>query len=221
MYVTTVVRWIDTSDYSIYLDCFGPFLIIGLAPLSSTVKVKVLPFPIYISIHAVCKYAPSVYLLHPLHMNMFSMWLLWSLASSASNNGFFLRVSNQLVTVQRPCIIRSPHLDNVAVFAQSQLPTSLCFSLFAQPVKSSWLIKTTFCVTHTAGFIWEMPNIRDPLETLHIATPAVVVAGTKVFFILLSPPPMGSPDGPRSQTGNLAVIPRRALQTTAALCVHW
>lgn len=153
MYVTRVVWWIDTFDYSIFLDYFCPFLIVALAPLSSTVKVKVLTFPICTAIHAVCKYAPSVYLLHPFHMNMFLTWLLWTLASLASHDGFFLRVSNHSVTVWHPCILRSPYLDNVAVFALSQLLTSLYFSLFTQPVKPSWLLKTTFCVTHTAGFI--------------------------------------------------------------------
>lgn len=123
----------------------------------STVKVKVLPFPIYTSVHAVCKYAPSVYFLHPFYMNMFSVWLLWTLASSASHDGFFLHVFNQLVTVWCPCILLSPYLDNVAVFAQSQLPTSLCFSLFAQPAKPSWLIKNTFYVTHTAGLFGSSP----------------------------------------------------------------
>lgn len=66
--------------------------------------------------------------------------------------------------------------------------------------------KHVLCYPHSWVY-WELPNIRDPLETSHMATPAAVVAGTKVFFILLSPPPMGSPDGPRSQTGNLAVFP--------------
>lgn len=48
------------------------------------------------------------------------------------------------------------------------------------------------CYPHSWVY-WELPNIRDPLETSHMATPAAVVARTKVFFILLSPASHGAP----------------------------
>lgn len=83
------------------------------------------------------------------------------------------------------------------------LLSTLQFSSFVQPVKPPWLANIMLRVPHTAGFSGSCP-VSENLTYGHSSRG---VAWTKVLFILPRRPPasQGSPDGLRSQTGNLAV----------------